>query len=209
MAGSMSCIRVSIEGNIASGKTTLIKALASLGAGYNVVEQKLDYELNNETWESLLSDIKNNYCRNSVFKLQRHILDTFLHPDYSRNAFVVTETSPASVKIFNAAHKSVLHSDDRDILDNVAHNIWMPNHIIYLRASPALSAERAYNRSRLEKRDLEFIGCLDSIYEGFIASTNIPVSILDASQPPLVTAKLAKKIIDNVFAEKNRLFGNN
>jgi deoxyadenosine/deoxycytidine kinase len=129
---------VSIEGNIASGKTTHLKLLES--AGYTV-----HYDDSHEQ-SDLASKYYNDMKRYSLGYHLRLLRNFSLHAHTSTDAVHIYENSPYTLK---HVHCELLHEkrcfdeDEYKIYDeyNTQHG-WMPDVMIYLYCHPSVCHDR-------------------------------------------------------------------
>lgn len=164
--------KISIEGNICSGKTFYLKLLEK--EGYNVhynenIEQsEMAHKYNTDVKRYSLGyylDMLHNYIHSSINDDDLHFYEgsplTIKHVygelSYEKNSFDVDE-----YKIYN------------DYYEDFS---WKPDIIIYLFCSPVICSERNKNRQPNNPVDMEYLKELHLKYEILCDEINCPVTM--------------------------------
>jgi len=181
-----------IEGNIGSGKTTLIKKLNE-NTNYEVIEEPVQQWLNikgddDKNLLGLFYEEPNKYAylfQTMVFNTRLLSLDK---PQEKNIRF--SERSIWTDKyIFS---KSCIESGKMNTVEKNSYNVWFdwlekkfnpqPSGIIYVKTSPKKCLERIIKRSRVEENSipLEYLEELDMRHNIWLNNfTKIPVLIID------------------------------
>jgi thymidylate kinase len=158
-------MRIAIEGNIASGKSTQVKLLEGVLEPHQEWPLNLFYG-NPERWSLLM---------------QLSVLKSFINvPENS-----IVERSPeSSLKVF---WKIAPKTDDEDKLFKFynRHLGWVPDLIVYIRTPPNVCFERI--RTRKQTGDIqitkEYLETIHKAYEEYVSESNVPVIIVDGTLP--------------------------
>jgi deoxyadenosine/deoxycytidine kinase len=192
-------MKITIGGNIGSGKTTLIRTLDNT---LNVKPEPI------EKWGSWLdlfySDMK-RFC----FPFQMKILYDFL--DYGNESFVSERSPLDSLYVFA---KGLVRSDimsymEYNLLSDFVHRIgWVPDVYIYLRATPEMCFERIQQRSRGCEHgvSMDYIRTIHMEYEHLatevLKDMNVVVHFIDASKSPDEVKTAVENIIYTYINDK-------
>lgn len=158
-------MKIAIEGNIGSGKSTVLKRLAS--------ETKLPvFEEPVEEWKPLLSLFYKNPKRWSLtFNIS--VLTTFAK--WKNNKFpAIYERTPVSCKhVFTELQRTNGHitPEEADVFNQVYTNIgWLPDIVFYVKTSPEVCFERMKQRGRECENgvSLDYLKKVDENYEKMI-----------------------------------------
>jgi len=190
-------VRVYLDGNIGSGKTTILQLLAHnlKNTEWHLIPEPI------EEWQNLL---KNYYQHNSSPKphqpdadlagyLQLTVLSAYLQrvPPAMATPAIIMERGPwSSINVFapaqclNETFKQVfqgLIEAVRPLLDNA-----MPTAVIYLYLEPIICLQRIQQRGREGERHLtlSYLQTLHKHYNEAIKAFNGPVYVVDAFKPP-------------------------
>lgn len=136
-------MRISIEGNIGSGKTTYLNIIKN--KGYNVYCENV----HNKLWINLLEKYNSNMNRYALSIQMNSLLDKITLP-YISNEINIYERSP-----YNVTHVfgSLLY--ENNIYDPDEYNLeckysekfgWIPDKIIYLQCDPDICFKRIQSR---------------------------------------------------------------
>ena len=140
-------MRISIEGNIGSGKTFYLDKLKK--DNYAIIHDLIDSQTQISTW---LKKYDSNPDRYS-FGLQMQILQDYIKLPYVKNNINIYESSPYTLK--NVYGKILYDEKHLDKDEYLLHNSyindfgWMPDIIIYLYCDPEICYERVKNKSRV------------------------------------------------------------
>ena len=190
---------ISIDGNIGSGKSTLIQELEGFINHIGLENHISVYPEDVENWKSegwitqYYSDM-----RRFGFGWQTRVLMSisklFKTPEYPKKTTnIVERNAETSYHVFikDMVKNGFLTEIERDTLRNLSNMLidWIPDIIVYINTSPELCFERIHIRSRQGEEKIP-IGLLQSLHEnhqGYIAnmhSKGVKVHIIDGSQTP-------------------------
>lgn len=174
-------MRVSLEGNIGSGKSTVLQALASQGF---VVKEEPIHE-----WGTLLDKYYDDPVTWSLafnLKVLRSFQDL---PEVSNGDMVCIERSPGATRhvfgqlAYNDEHLSPaawnIFKEYHDILG------WEPDAYVYIDTSPTVCHTRLSNRGRPCEQGLteEYLHRIEFQYTNFLKFTDVPVHHIDGNRP--------------------------
>ena len=193
--------RIVIDGNLGSGKSTLINKLKKkLNNGkINFIQEDINL------WQSYLDDYyKNINNGQSALRLQCIVLHHFINSKFKENncnKFTVYERSPLScINIFSELllQSKILESKDLMLLKQINKDLgWTPDVIIYLQCNVKTSCERISKRNRStekEKIDTGYITKIHELYENlYINNENNIVIIINAEDDENI---VFKKVLD-------------
>lgn len=148
-------VLVSIDGNIGSGKTSLLAALRERG-------MRVDPEPVEE-WGPLLEKLYSNQLKPYDFQL-RVYHDRCVPPPVSG----VIERSPHfQFDVFVSANATRMTAEELGNLRKLYSSSWTPDVFIYLRATPDLCAKRIAQRGRAGEDGIsaEYLEKLHSLHE--------------------------------------------
>jgi deoxyadenosine/deoxycytidine kinase len=169
-------MRIVIDGNIGSGKTTVIEKLYKR---YPKV-----YPEPIQEWKEWLKKFYSDMNKNAL-GFQLKVLKT--HIDRKKYPTGIFERSPLSCQM---VFGKILHQDK--LIDDLEFNLcqeyfhdfgWVPNKIVYLRCSPETCLERIRNRNREseDKIPLDYLTKIHNNYEELYSTRN-DVIIIDAEK---------------------------
>ena len=199
---------VTVEGNIAIGKSTFITRLREqLGADAVVFNEPIDLWTNFKG-VNLLNEMYNNPISRS-FHIQSYIQltmaiiqQTQVHPpikvmERSLNSgrFIFTEVM---------RHQKHIDSIEYELLNEWFQ--WLDpqslptNQIIYLRASPEISMRRLRQRNRAEETPvtLEYLQLIHNLYEKWLSDSDIPVKVINQDQDLSETLSAADELAEEL-----------
>ena len=199
-------ITCSVEGNIASGKTSLLKLL-SKNISCEIFEEPV------ESWKNVaeinLFEELNKNPKKNAFQFQMLILNDMLktHAIRPNTRFKFMERSIHSSKIF-IEHLKCNNNISKSEIE--IHNRWLEtctnipvfntklDYIFYLKTDPAVAYKRLVKRNRNEEKSMTFLNIktLHEIYETKImdlTSKNTKLIILDGEKP---TSELCELLSD-------------
>jgi len=184
-----------IDGNIGSGKTTVIRSLKN---EYNCVEEAVD------EWAPYLEQFYKDMNKNSLL-FQMKVLQH--HMKNKQDIFKIVERSPLScIHIFgkNLLDNNQLSNLDIKLLIDMNTDFgWYPQNIIYINTPPRVCYERIHERSREnEIIPLSYLESIDKLYNDlYISKTtnfNIPnIHIVDGTKNKDDLLTDIKNIINN------------
>jgi len=208
---------VSVEGNIGSGKSSMLKCFENMSETVTTVPEPVD-EWCDLNGHNLLHKLYEDPGRWS-FQFQSYIQLTrlrllksptnkgssvkLLERSIQNNRFCFLELAKRQGSLSNP-ELSVLYSW-YDFLDQkMGLDLDL---IVYLRSDPSISYERMKNRNRDEESEvpLEFITSLHNVYEDWLieqkfGDIDVPVLVMDAN-------KSKEELLEIYKNEKDRLFG--
>ena len=177
---SENILRVTIEGNVASGKSTFCQYLKQLSSEFTVVEEPLNL------WRSvnghnLFSNALGGQDLESVTNFQHFALHSVLraHSMVSPNKVLITERCAMSqkeifwkalsaqnllkVETYHTLDRVMTHSDD-------PYNSRYPDVYIYLREKPEVCFQRCRARERFEEKDynLTYFKLLERLHDSWL-----------------------------------------
>ena len=176
-------ITVTIGGNIACGKSTLMTTLTDtarisqqMQKNWKIIPEPVDKWGN---WLNLFYKDMNKYA----FGFQMKVMYEYLFVK-TANKNVITERSPMdSVYIFARLLllKGVLNNDEMELLKDFNKEIgWKPDVYVYIRSDPNICFNRIKERNRECESDvsLEYLTELNNVYEEFIETlSNVPIDM--------------------------------
>lgn len=186
-----------IDGNIGSGKSTILEML-NLN-GFKTVNENLD---NFEPWlKQYYENMKKYSLGFQIEVLLSHMKNKYLISD---NKLHILERSPLScLKIFGQ------HLLDANILSPIEQNLcnklnneygWLPKNIIYLKTSPETAYNRVINRDRKSENSIskEYITSLNNYYNKLYDDENdFNIHVIDANRDVKIVYGDVIKVINN------------
>lgn len=168
-------LRIVIDGNIGSGKTTQLKMFSD--EGFNVQCEPIDEWPLREFY-----DDKNRWA----FLLQMSILRSFVKTPLSGG---VWERSPESSRdvFWRMLRNEGIGTEDEDLVYRFFYeqNAWKPDVHVYIRTSPEECFRRLALRHQTgdSKIDLDYLQKVHEYYEEYVSNSN-SVIIIDGNQTP-------------------------
>lgn len=170
-------VRVSIEGNIGSGKTEVIHGIT----------QYVVYEENVAGWEHWLEKVTDSPKRWAFTSQLKILLDMTAIPDYS-----IVERSPYTVRYIFTQDMY-----DRQLMTNAEYQLylefydihgWKPDVIVYIDTPPAVCLQRILRRNRPSERNqpntsIPRLQYLEGLHRSLFAGSGIPVYIVNGDRP--------------------------
>lgn len=158
---------ISIEGNIGSGKSTLIKLLR-----HNVKKNNIEFvDEPVEEWATITDDdgknILTKFYENQekysfAFQMMAYIsrLNKLLNAFKNNNSYVITERSMTTDKYVFA--KMLYDSGKMDMCEYQIYNKWFDafnkdtevTHVVYVKTKPSLCSERIHKRKRIGEDEI-------------------------------------------------------
>lgn len=189
-----------IDGNIASGKSTVLSNLAS-------DEHLNQFSIINENlseWKQYLEHFYRDMKKNSLC-FQMKVLEHHMKVRQLSDHKIITERSPLScINVFgkHLYDQELISSLDMELLNSYNHNFgWYPNTVIYIRTPPDI----CFNRIRVRNREnenipLDYLECIHDKYEELYSRNYIipNLYIIDGSRDKdIVYSEVKKIILDN------------
>jgi deoxyadenosine/deoxycytidine kinase len=180
---------VAIDGNISSGKSTVVKKLES---EYRVYQEPL------HKWTLLDKFYSDPRAYALPFSLQ--ILATFADVPQDEK-LVITERSPLTNReVFSKMHVNDGTMSDADwetykrYFDIIG---WKPDAIVFIHAPASLCLRRMIQRNRTceENVTLEYLERIEKSYETLLRFANVPYEIVDGTASPDVVEREVKLAI--------------
>jgi deoxyadenosine/deoxycytidine kinase len=207
---------ISIEGNIGSGKSTLVAKLKKANPQWFFLQEPIDI------WNSISDDKKSNILskfyndkkrysytfQNFAFITRISTLKSILHKiskvsSIFKNNYLIVERSIYSDK--NVFAKMLYDNQDMTQLEYRIYNYWfyklhsemlMTGHI-YLDVKPNISYNRVKKRARREENNLipiEYLSCLNKYHDTWLNNTSVPTIVIDGNQDFEINNDQFKKI---------------
>jgi|694.fasta_scaffold84419_4 deoxyadenosine/deoxycytidine kinase len=187
-----------IDGNIGSGKTTVIRSLKDI---HPCIEEAVD------EWAPYLEQFYKDMNKNSLL-FQMKVLQH--HMKNRENTFKIVERSPVScIHIFgqNLLDNNQLSNLDMKLMIDMNKDFgWYPKNIIYINTPPSVCYERIHERSREnEIIPLSYLESISKLYDNLYIHKymnidfNIPnIHIVDGTQNKDDLLNNIKSIINNI-----------
>ena len=205
----MTIYTVIIEGNIASGKTTMVSKLRQNIPDFSVFAEPV------EKWQKVVQDgqevnlLQQFYeePRKYAVPFQLEVARTFaeIHKLDVPTPFKVMERSIHSSEIFQQVllEEGVLSSAEHEILQQAKASIcqadsFAPDLIIYLRTEPGLCFQRAMARQRSEETSLslDYLKRLHVAHDLYCARATAPVVKISGDQTP---SEIYRAAVTSIF----------
>jgi deoxyadenosine/deoxycytidine kinase len=175
---------ISIDGNIASGKSTILKKLEN--AGFKVITEGADDDNRWRKYLELFYQEPKRWC----FVLQLSILEdmiTEIEKCDSEDVIFIERSSLASIDIFvkNSLNNGHLSDLEFSLLHKFYERFsWKPDKIILLEISPTVAMSRIKVRARPAEKDIpiEYLKQLDEKYQEFAKKHSNIIIKIDAEQ---------------------------
>ncbi len=194
-------MRISVEGNIGCGKSTLIKNLSSMDAFHDVrtVLEPI------EEWQSWLTEMYNDPHRWS-FAFNMKVMLSLSEWKKWDSQDCIFERSPLACRhVFcKVQHERAELSDKEMALLVEAHGAlgWEPDVVIYLRASPRVCEMHMRARGRLSEANVsqEYLKQVHDKYDALflLESANYRVIVVDVDD--VTPSELASIVADEIKA---------
>lgn len=198
---------ITIDGNIGSGKTTILNYLHT---NYNIY---IDLEPI-EQWKPFLDDIYNNNKNYFNFQIRVWLDRSWIQE--KDNTTIIMERSPYFIR--NTFNKYII---DNNLINNQENNIiqelynktdliWKSDYYIYIRSSPEKCLERINKRCRENEQNIsiDYLNEIHKLHEDAYNNAiknKIKIFIIDIEAKSLET--IAKEIIN--FMENISLYKKN
>ena len=186
---------ITIEGNIGSGKTTLINKLRkSFNRNFLFLEEPLDewLEIKDENDNTILSKFYSDKSKYSFpFQMMAYISRlNKLKEQLNQNKNIFTERSLSTDKFVFA--KMLYDSKLMDACEYQIYNKWFDSFnketaitkMIYVKTDPIICNERVNKRSREGENNIsqEYLNTCHQYHEEMIRNQNIPVLVIDGNE---------------------------
>jgi deoxyadenosine/deoxycytidine kinase len=170
---------ISIDGNISSGKSTVLSRLADAVPEHTYHPEPVN------TWTFLEPFYKDK--RTYALPLSLQVLASFSDIT-SDDTVVITERSPLTNRdVFTKMHVNDGTMDDEqwqvykkyyDVLG------WTPDAIVFVQCPAAMCHDRMHTRSRACETgvDLEYLERLEKSYETLLRFAHVPIAYVDGTQ---------------------------
>lgn len=165
---------ITIDGNIGSGKTSVLNYL------HKYYKIPVDLEPV-DNWEKYLNDMYDD--KEGVFKFQVRVwLDRCWVQEKSEKSIILMERSPHFIKnvfIKSARDLNLISEKEQEVLIALHKNtekMWSPSFYIYLRSKPDNCCKKIKKRNRPSEKNItqDYIKILHDIHEDTFASVTPP-----------------------------------
>jgi len=176
---------ITITGNIACGKSTILSKLKKENPSFLVKKEPL------EEWKPYLDAFYNDPQRNSL-NLQLKVLSSFdtiktNFVESGKNILIVERSPFDSLNVFakTLVKEKNMTMSEFETLDALHETTWKPDFVVYLRSTPSVCMQRLQSRSRDNEQtiELQYLSQIHSEYDN--AYYNCPVSsviVVDADE---------------------------
>lgn len=155
--------RIIIDGNIGSGKSTILSLLKS--DNFNVISEDV------EDWKDYISQFYSDMGKFSLsfqMKVLLHHLKVYNYIKNEKEDFILERSPLSCLHIFgeNLKEKGLLSELDLNLMKDYNHTFgWYPEIIIYIKTDPEISYKRIKERSRPgENIPLGYLQEIDRLY---------------------------------------------
>ncbi|AAF44495.1 deoxycytidine kinase [Fowlpox virus] len=203
--------KISIEGNISAGKSTLINILSD--NGYNVVQEPLEQWRGNNLLDKLYKDPSR-----WAYTFQSHAFwtrtKTYIDALNKNKGNIILERSVFSDKyIFATALHDIGYIDDTEWNIYNEYSKWMTEFmdikidgIIYLKTSPDICYKRMLNRARHEENTvkIDYLNLLHDKHEKWLSENNehefkVPVLEINGDGDFIDDSNRQSSILSNIY----------
>jgi len=169
---------VSIIGNIASGKSTIIQEMMDVGRGetFEFAQEPID------AW-SLFEEFNKNMSKYS-FPFSMEVLRSFSSMSFRADKTYIVERNPLdTVHVFGSVlqKNGSLTAEDLDLMTRYSETFgWKPDKIVYIETPASICFDRIETRGRESESNLsyEYIRALEFSYETALKSVYSEVPML-------------------------------
>jgi deoxyadenosine/deoxycytidine kinase len=204
-------MRISIDGNIGSGKSVLIKRLCELSELGETEERREPME----RWQSMLEKMYEDPKRWAFTFNTMVLVSQSMYKDTEENGkkIYIHERSPLTCRhIFSSVQHDLGYMTGLELclLDELYQKVaWIPDVIVYLSASPLTCSGRVKERARFSE-DAVSIDYLEKVHAAHEWVCGVhsrvcssPIIIIDASKPiDEVVAECAKELAFYIRSSK-------
>lgn len=166
-------MRIVIDGNIGSGKSTIIDLLKNNldNTIYSFIDENI------EDWEEYLTEYYKDIKKNSLL-FQMKVLLHHLTKKNIENKICIHERSPIScINIFgqHLKNNNFLGNLDMRLMNSYNNEYgWEPDIIIYIKTTPDIAKRRVDKRSRNgETISLEYLKSISKLYDNLYSQKKI------------------------------------
>lgn len=153
-----------IDGNIGSGKSTILKLLRNKN-DFNVINENV------EDWKPYIAQFYKNMTNASLsfqMKVLHHHLEVYNNIKDEKNHYILERSPLSCIHVFgkNLLNNYFLSQLDMDLMSNYNKTFgWYPNFIIYIKTDPEICLKRIRERAREnETISLDYLKDLDKLY---------------------------------------------
>lgn len=195
---------ISIEGNIGSGKSTVLE--------YIKCQEKV-FQEDISNWGSWIEDFYSNPEKNS-FGFQMRVLLSQSYIKNNTNDILFHERSPMTCNyIFGNILKDKNHlslAEQALCLEFAKKYCWEPNYIIYIKTDPEICKQRILKRNRVgENIDISYLRFVHKYHENMYNRESTKIYIVNGHDEKETIFINIKNIINDIKKKKsNNLFLN-
>ena len=180
---------ITIEGNIGSGKSTVLEHLKSQE---KICKEDLD------NWGTWIEDFYSNPQKNS-FGFQMRVLLSQSYIKNKEHEIVFHERSPLTC---NCVFGNILLNEKKHLslsehslcVEFAQKYCWEPNYIIYIQTDPQICQNRILKRNRSgENIDISYLNLVHKYHENMYNRENKKIYIINGNKSP-------EKIFENIDA---------
>lgn len=199
---------ITIDGNISSGKSTLLN--------YIHKNNKIAIDLEPvEKWDLHLKKLYDTDIKSSSYNFQIKVwLDRCWIQEKSDNILMLMERSPYFIKnvfVENAKNDKSITEEEYNTLQSLykkTDNLWEPSGYIYLRSDPVQCYERCIKRGRESEKNitLEYITEIHNLHEEkYLKAINDNMNIIVIDIENKSISDIANEITNNYIYKLNKL----
>lgn len=163
--------RIIIDGNIGSGKSTILSLLKD--DNFDVISEDVD------DWKEYISQFYSDMGKFSLsfqMKVLLHHLNVYNSIKNKESQFILERSPLSCLHIFgeNLKEKGLLSELDLNLMKDYNKSFgWYPEYIIYIKTDPKVSYKRISERSRPgENIPLEYLKEIDNLYNKLYIQKN-------------------------------------
>jgi deoxyadenosine/deoxycytidine kinase len=171
---------ISIDGNISSGKSTIVRNLR--GAGRTVYPEPI------ESWTFLDKFYEDK--RAYALPLALQVLASFAEYEFPPGDVIITERSPLTNReVFTKMHANdgTMRDDEWELYKKYFDVLgWTPNAIVYIQTPVETCHRRMLSRARMSESDVDFeyLERLEKSYDTLMRFVKVPVVFVDGTGEP-------------------------
>ena len=189
-------VRVCVEGNIGSGKSTALEVLARRRPDLTVVQEPV------EEWEPLLAKFYEDRPRWSLALSLKVLLSSSRVPG---EGCVVVERSPLSCRhVFSQLlfNEGSLTQEEWELFKEYCDVLgWLPDLVVYVHTPAEECFARTYVRARKAEEHIEpeYVRRVDFQYETMLRYAEVPVVRVNGLEPPETVAAQIEEAVEAVM----------